>query len=92
MQIMRARFIEHNKYNSLVFNYPGCSNTIVKEKLAISMLLYWPIALGQQRAQQIGGLNYWNGFKIQGLSKCVLSRILKIYGLKKISKGMQPKK
>ena len=31
MQVIEVQFVEHNKYGSLVFNYPGCNNAMPKK-------------------------------------------------------------
>ena len=43
MQMVRVRLVRRSKYGSLVFNYSGCSNAIVRENLAsnIIMRVFW---------------------------------------------------
>ena len=92
MRVVKVRFIKRSKYSSLVFDHPDCRNAIAREKLTISMLPYGPLASSQQKTRQIEDLDYWNKSKIQGLGKCVLSRVLNICSLKKRHKGMRLKK
>ena len=39
MQVVRVWLVGRNEYNSLVFDYPGCSNAIAREKLTFNIAM-----------------------------------------------------